>query len=138
MQSPVSTEPASRRFNPGLLAGDAELLLELTFFEVSPPLWVERVGILPDFDMSPDFGFARIRQASPNRCAVRFVFPRFGRERPSSLVPGGEAVLLNPVTRFLGVSASGPSPQCLPDFMVHPVERIRGRTVSVVICPATN
>src|SRR5262249_32811693 len=36
------------------------------------------------------------------------------------------------------MSASGPLPECAPDFMVHPVERILGRAVSVVVGPATN
>jgi len=50
----------SRRFNPGLLARDAELLKERTFLEVSPPLWVERVGGLSDFDVTPNFGVAGV------------------------------------------------------------------------------
>ena len=47
-------------FNPGLMAMDAELLVERTVHKIRLPLWVERVGVLPDFDVPPDFGFARI------------------------------------------------------------------------------
>src|SRR5208283_4326032 len=36
------------------------------------------------------------------------------------------------------MSASGPTPECPPDFMVHPVERLLGRAVLVVVGPATN
>jgi hypothetical protein len=50
-----------------LLAGDAELPLKRTFREVGPPLWVKRIGVLPDFDMAPDLGFTCIHEAQPNR-----------------------------------------------------------------------
>ena len=56
----------SRRFNPGLVAMDAELLADRTFFEVGLPWWVEQLGGSPDFGVPPDFGFARIHQAFPN------------------------------------------------------------------------
>ena len=46
--------------NPGLMAMDAELLVERTVHKIRLPLWVKRVGVLPDFDMTPDLGFARI------------------------------------------------------------------------------
>src|SRR6185436_15931734 len=36
------------------------------------------------------------------------------------------------------MSASGPLPECAPDFRVSPVERILGRTMSMVVSPATN
>jgi hypothetical protein len=49
------------------MAMEAKLLLERTFREVGLPLWVERVGGLPDFYVAPDFGFARIHEALPNR-----------------------------------------------------------------------
>jgi hypothetical protein len=66
----------SQRINPGLSASDAELLLERTFREVVLPLWVERVGLPPDFDMTPDFGFARNWPAQKNKLAevLKFVF----------------------------------------------------------------
>jgi len=79
------------------MAMDAELLVERTFREVGLPLWVKRVGVLPDFNMAPDFGFARIRQAQPDRFAVRSLLPRFGRKRPSSIALGWKVVLLDPV-----------------------------------------
>ena len=49
----IAAEPASRRFNPGLVAMDAELLAERTFHEAGRPLWVERVGDLSDFYVAP-------------------------------------------------------------------------------------
>src|SRR6266404_2039779 len=36
------------------------------------------------------------------------------------------------------MSASGPSPECPPYFMVHPVERLFGRAVLMVVGPATD
>jgi len=75
---------------------DTKLLVERTFREVGLPLWVERVGVLPDFYVAPDFGVACIYQAHPNRLAVRGTLTRLGRKRPSSLAQGGEAMLLNP------------------------------------------
>lgn len=110
----------SRRFNPGFMAMGAKLLLERTFCEVGLPLWVERVGGLPDFDMAPDFGFARIHEAFPNRLAVRCPLSRFTRKRPRAMAQGGEALLLHPVSRFLGMSAFGPVPESLPYLMVYP------------------
>jgi hypothetical protein len=67
------------------MAMDAELLVECTIRKVRLPVWVERVGVLPDFDVAPDFGFARVHQAQPNRFAVRSLLPRLGRKRPSSI-----------------------------------------------------
>jgi hypothetical protein len=64
---------------------------------VGLPLWGERVGVLQDFDMTPDFGFARVHQARPNRLTARSLLPRFGRRRPSSVALGREVVLLDPV-----------------------------------------
>src|SRR5271155_2921021 len=36
------------------------------------------------------------------------------------------------------MSASGPTPEYPPDFMVHPVERLLGRAMLMVVGPATN
>src|SRR5215510_14505674 len=36
------------------------------------------------------------------------------------------------------MSASGPLPEGAPDFMVYSVERFLGRTMSMVVTPATN
>src|SRR5208337_4759626 len=36
------------------------------------------------------------------------------------------------------MSASGPLPECPPDFMVHPVERFLGRAMLMVVGPATD
>jgi hypothetical protein len=118
-QSPASAEPASRRFDSSFLARDTELLLKLPFREVCPPLRIERVGMLPDFDMTTDQSVACVRQTRPDHLSVRFVFLRFCRERTSSLFPSGEAVLLDPVSRFLGMSVLGPLPERPPDFMDH-------------------
>ena len=41
-------------------------------------------------DMTPDFGFARIRQAQPNGFAVRGLLFRLGRKRPSSIAQSWE------------------------------------------------
>jgi hypothetical protein len=46
---------------------DAELLVKRTFQEVGLPLWVKRVGVLPDFYVPPDFDFACIHKTRPNR-----------------------------------------------------------------------
>src|SRR5260221_11874945 len=56
---------------PGLLAGDAKLLVECTFHEARLPLWVEGIGIPPDFSRTPDFGVARIHKAQPYRVAAQ-------------------------------------------------------------------
>jgi hypothetical protein len=48
MQSPAEAEPVSRRFNSGLMASDAKLLLELAFREVGPPVRVERFRVSAD------------------------------------------------------------------------------------------
>jgi len=67
----VLAENLRSRFHDGfdshLVAMDAELLLKRTICEVGIPLWVERVGVLPDFYVAPDFGFARVNQARPTR-----------------------------------------------------------------------
>ncbi len=120
------------------MAMEAELLLKRTFFEVGLPLWVERVGGLPDFDVAPNFGFARIHEALPNRLAIRCPLSRLARKRPSALAQSREALLLHPVPRFLGMSAFGPVPEPPPYLMVHPVERFLGRAVPMVVGPATN
>lgn len=61
---------------------------------------------------------------------------RLSRKHPSSIAQSWEAVLLDPVARFLVVSASGPMPECPPDFIVRPVDRLHGRAVLMVIGPA--
>jgi hypothetical protein len=83
-------------FDPGFSAREAGPLVERTFREVGLPLRVERIGVPPDFDMTPDFGFARIHEAQPNGFTTRGSLVRFGRKRPSSLAQGWEAVLLDP------------------------------------------
>src|SRR5580658_1859289 len=62
MRSPAPAEPVSRRRFLDSLTREAELLAERTFRQVGPPLWVERINLPPDFDVSSDFGFARIGQ----------------------------------------------------------------------------
>lgn len=84
-------------FNPGFMAMDAELLVECTVHQIRLPLWVKRVGVLSDFYMAPNFGFAGIHQAQPNRLALRSQLPRLGRKHPSSIALGREVVLLNPI-----------------------------------------
>ena len=83
-------------FNPGFSAREAGLLAERTFREVGLPRRVERIGVPPDFDMTPDFGFARIHESQPNGFAVRGSLVRLGRKRPSSTSQGWEAMLLDP------------------------------------------
>ena len=88
--------------NPGLMAMDAELLEERTFFEVGPPLWVKRVGGLSDFDMTPDFGVAGIDQAAPYRLAFRRLFTRLKRKVPSSFCGAWKITPLHPVLMVVG------------------------------------
>ena len=71
--------------------------MKRTFQEVGLPLWVERVGNFPDFDVAPDFGLARIHESGPDRFAFRRLVARFCRERPSSIAQGWEATLLDPI-----------------------------------------
>ena len=71
--------------------------MKRTFQEVGLPLWVERVGNFPDFDVAPDFGLARIHESGPDRFAFRSLVARFCRERPSSIAQGWEATLLDPI-----------------------------------------
>src|ERR1039458_5269584 len=99
MQSPAEAEPVSRRFNPGLLTTDAELLSECTLREVGPPLWVERVGVPPDFHTPFDFGIACRHKTFPNHLALRRSLARVSRKRPISVSLGGEVSLLNPSCR---------------------------------------
>ena len=56
------------------------------------------MSILSDFDVTPDFGVARIYEAQPNGFAVRGLLLRLARKRPSSMAQGWEAVLLDPGT----------------------------------------
>ena len=65
-------------------------------------------------------------------------YRRFCRKRPGAIAQGWEATLLDPIARFLGMSAAGPLPECAPDFMVDSVERFFGRTMPMVVGPATN
>jgi hypothetical protein len=99
MQSPAEAEPVSRRFNPGLLTTDAELLSECTLFEVGLPLWVKRVGVLPDFYMAFDFGIACIHKPFPDQLALRRSLARVRRKRPLSVSLGWEVS----VTNFFGI-----------------------------------
>jgi hypothetical protein len=87
-KAPRERSRLSRRFHPGWRAGGAILLLERTFHEVGLTLWVKRIGLPPDFDMTPYFGFARIHEAQPNGFAVRGLLLRLARKRPSSLAQG--------------------------------------------------
>ena len=63
---------------------DAELPVERTFRKVGLPLWVERVGALSDFDVTPDFSVAGVHQAAPYWLAFRRLFTRLKRKVPSS------------------------------------------------------
>ena len=76
---------------------DAELFVERTFDKVRLPLWVEWLGILSDFYVAPDFGFACIHQTHLHRFAFRGALARLDRKRPSSIAQGWEAVLLDPI-----------------------------------------
>ena len=83
-------------FDPGIAAREAGLLTKRTFREVGLPLRVKRIGVPPDFEMTPDFGFARIHESQPNGFVVRGSLVRLGRKRPSSMAQGWEALLLDP------------------------------------------
>jgi hypothetical protein len=110
MQSPAETEPVSRRLNPGLLTTDAELLSQGTLPEIGHPLWVERIGVPPDFYMAFDFGVACIHKTFPNQLALRGTLARVSRKRPISVSLSGEVLPLHPGGRFIGMPASGPLP----------------------------
>src|SRR6266446_8203260 len=88
--------------------------------------------------MTPDFGVAGIHQTTPYRLAFRRLFTRLKRKVPSSFCRAWKIAPLHPVPRLLGMSASRPLPQPLPDLMVHPAERILGRDMPVIVGPATN
>ena len=45
---------------------DAKTFEERTVFKVVVPLRVERIRLRPDLDVTPDFGFGRIKQPRPD------------------------------------------------------------------------
>ena len=90
-----------------MLAGDAELLKERTFLEVGPPLWIERVGSLSDFDMTPDSGVAGVNQAAPYRLAFRRLFTRLKRKVPSSFCRAWKIAPLHPYCPRMRLDRAG-------------------------------
>ena len=54
---------------------DAELFEERTFLKIFVPVWIERVGLRPDFQVSPDCGFAGIHQLQPDGMLTRLFIP---------------------------------------------------------------
>jgi hypothetical protein len=98
------------------MAMDTNLLVERTFCEVGLPLWVERVGVLPDFCTAPDFGFACIHKAYSYRSAVWSTLPRLDRKLPSSIAQGWEIMIFDPV---------GDAKLCWRQLQVGAVEDLR-------------
>ena len=118
------------------MAMDAELFAERTFYKVVLPVWIERIRLRPDFQMSPDFGVAGINQFQPNGFPLRRSFSGFRRKHPGAPVNGVEVSLRHPSAGLFWMSASGPAPEPVPNLMVHPLERLRRHDMPMIVHPA--
>ena len=87
---------------------DSEFLEERTFLKISVPVWIERIGIRPDFDVPPDLGVSGINQLQPNGLPLGRSSSGVRRKRPLARADGVEVTIRPPSPRFSWMSASGP------------------------------
>ncbi len=78
------------------MAMDAELLAERTFCKIVLPVWIERIGLRPDFQMPPDFGVAGTDQLQPDGFSLRRSFSGVRRKHPVAPADGMQVSLLHP------------------------------------------
>ena len=117
---------------------NAKLLEERTIFKVAVPTWVMRIRLRSDLHVWPGSGFGRVHQLQPNRFSRRRPFAGIRRKPPalsSNRMPVSPEY---PTERLAAMSAFGPSPECLPQSPIHPLERLPRHDVAMVIGPATN
>src|SRR2546427_6851008 len=95
-EAPRERSRFSRRFNPGFMAMDSEFLEERTFRKISVPVWIERIGFRPDFNVPPDFGVSGINQLQPNGFTLRCSLSGVRRKRPLARADGMEVTIRHP------------------------------------------
>ena len=78
------------------MAMDSELFAKRTFLKIVLPVWTERIGVRPDFNVPPDFGFAGIHQLKPDGFPLRRSFSGVRRKHAFSLADGVEVSLRHP------------------------------------------
>ena len=113
---------------------NAKLLEERTVFHIATPARVERIRLATDFHMTPDTDFSRIDQLQPERFPAGRPLFRVCREHllASQWMP---VALDQPSGAFAGVSASGPSPEAVPQNPFHFLERpLRHNVTMVSVC----
>src|ERR1035438_9201784 len=86
----------SRRFNPCFMAMDSELFAKRTFLKIVLPVWTERIGVRPDFNVPPDVGFAGIHQLKPDGFPLRRSFSGARRKQRVAPADGVEVSLRHP------------------------------------------
>src|ERR1700678_544854 len=110
-------------------------LEELTLLEVVPPLRIEGVGGGLDLHMPPDFRLGDIDEFQPDRFALRCPLAGIDRKHLFAVEPV-PVTTDDPAPRLLVVSASGPSPEALPQCRLHLLERPCRHDVAVIVRPA--
>ena len=99
-KAPCDRSRFSRRFNPSFMAMDSENFVERTVCKIVLPTRIKRIGIRPDFQMSPDFGVAGASQFQPNGFPLRCSSSSVHRKRPVSCLNGVKISLFHPSRRF--------------------------------------
>jgi hypothetical protein len=116
----------SQRFNLGCPPMNAESLEERTICKIPVPARIERISRAFDLRMSPYLGVGCLSQPQPNDLVARCSVAGVHRKHPASLTNGMPVFAHNPLTRLVRVSAFGPAPETLPQYMIHLVERVCG------------
>ena len=120
------------------MAVDAKLFEECTVFKVAAPVWVKRIGCRFDLHVSPNAGLGWVCQPKQFRFSVRRPFAGVCRERatfPAQPVPVSPG---DPIHRPVLMPTFGPAPEALPDDHLGPTECLRGRYMTVIVCPTTD
>ena len=106
------------------------------FFKVHFPCGVIRSGFCSDFRVSLDRHKCCAEEPAALHAAL---FVRdVSSEDPVPIVHALEVFLPHPVLRFIGVSSSGPLPECPEDCLVHFRERLLADLMSVIRGPSSN
>ena len=103
-----------------------------TVLEVRTPTRIVGISLRPDFEVPADRRLVGTDQLQPVHAALRRTITHVGRKAPASPVDRMPVSIQHPIGGLVLMPASSPSPETMPEHMIHLAERACRHDVPVI------